>query len=118
MKQFSEEENNLKCKVENRKSWWEIKLKLDMKTHLLCLKHLAKKKCFFERKWKGKACICRNYLICYLLTSPFKLIFFLLFLTSSSRLQVVALPFLKSNLKNFYLGKLLVCFDRSNVYCL
>ena len=33
MKQFSEEENNLKCKFKNKKNWWEIKLKLDMKTH-------------------------------------------------------------------------------------
>ena len=78
MKQFSEEENNLKC---IKKNWWEIKLKLDMKTHLFCSKHLAKEKYLFECKWKGKACICSDYLICSLLTSPFKVIFFLLFLT-------------------------------------
>ena len=40
MKQFSEEEKVLKCKVKNKKNWWEIKLKLDMKTRPFCLKHL------------------------------------------------------------------------------
>ena len=41
MKQFSEENKNLKCKVKNKKNRWEIKLKLELKTHLFCLKHLA-----------------------------------------------------------------------------
>ena len=52
MKQFSEEENNLKCKFKNKKNWWEIKLKLEMKTHLFCLKHLAKKKYFLSANEK------------------------------------------------------------------
>ena len=37
-----------------------------MKTHLYSLKHLVNKKYFFECKWKGKASICRDKLICYL----------------------------------------------------
>ena len=75
MKQFSEEENNLKCKFKNKKNWWEIKLKLDMKTHLFCSKHLAKEKYLFECKWKGKACICSDYLICSLSNSEWVVLF-------------------------------------------
>ena len=47
MKLFGEEENNLNCKVKNRKSWWEIKLKLDMKTHLFLFETPGKEKFIF-----------------------------------------------------------------------
>ena len=103
MKQFSEEENNLKCKFKNKKNWWEIKLKLEMKTHLFCLKHLAKKKYFFECKWKSKACFCRDDLICYLLTSPFNLIFFLLFIAFITYINTCLIIFSRSN-NHFSLG--------------
>ena len=103
MKQFSEEENNLKCKFKNKKNWWEIKLKLEMKTHLFCLKHLAKKKYFFECKWKSKACFCRDDLICYLLTSPFNLIFFLLFIAFITYSNTCWIIFSRSN-NHFSLG--------------
>ena len=47
MKLFGEEENNLKCKVKNRKNWWEIKLKLDMKPHLFLFETPGKEKLLF-----------------------------------------------------------------------
>ena len=63
MKQFSEEENKLKC---IKKNWWEIILKLDMKTHLFCLKHLAKKKYFLSANEKVRPVFVEmiQYVIC------------------------------------------------------